>query len=356
MDLLRLAGEHREMGRQHARQARSRRAALLRVVAARLVGRWPRRPAAVDEYAAAVRRYAPETAEMLDGMAEEFDIPAARLWAYTASGWIAERRATAADALRGEGCTAFAVAEARGGPLLAKNRDYYRDHAQVQVLAEARPARGFRWIALGSVGSAGVFSSGLNERGLAVADTHVATRDLGPGAPRFAQMLHVLERCATVAEAVALLRAAPASGGGTVLVADASGALAVCELTHERAVATPAEGQAVTTNHFVHPAVRARQRALPRIDGASRGRRARVAAALRDVRVVDAESAEALLAAHGTTRTAVCRHAYPSARGRYGTISSVVYSLRDREVRVAEGWPCQAPFVRLLAGRDFWRE
>ncbi|MGH2490532.1 MAG: C45 family autoproteolytic acyltransferase/hydrolase [Candidatus Limnocylindria bacterium] len=356
MRLLHLAGDHHAMGRQHAKQARQARSALERVVEARL-GEWhERRADLAKSYVGAVRRYAPATARMLDGIADGFGIDAARLWAYTASGWVDEQMGRGNAALAGEGCTAWAVAGSagkRGEVILAKNRDYYRDHRELQVVCDAAPARGHRWFAVGSLGSPGVFSSGMNERGLCVADTHVSTRDLGPGIPRYAQMLEVLERCETVREAVRLIGSAPATGGGTLVLADSSGDLAVCELTHSGVLVLPHADAVVATNHFSSPALRRRnvQRADHR---PSLRRRARVVAAVRSDGPVGVEQAEALMARHGTEESAVCRHAYPGRAGRYGTISSVVYLPARHEVHLADGWPCTAPFQRFVAGTDFW--
>lgn len=294
---------------------------------------------------------------MLEGIADGYRIDANRLWAYLASGWVAESRGSPRAALAGEGCTVWAASGAAtrdGTPLLAKNRDYYKDHHDLQVLSDASPADGYRWLALGSVGSPGVFSSGMNERGVCVADTHVATRELGPGWPRYAQMLDVLERCATVAEAVRLLAAMPSAGGGNVVITDASGNLAACELAHGRLAVRSDAQLVVATNHFTSPVMRRRHVRLAGIHEASVARRSRVRAVLHGAGM-DADAAQMLMAAHGAQREAICRHAYPSRTARYGTISSVIYLPRAGEVRVADGWPCSAPFVRLLAGRDFWR-
>jgi hypothetical protein len=109
----------------------------------------------------------------------------------------------------------------------------------------------------------------------------------------------------------------------------------------------------VATNHFASQALR-RRNARRADHGPSLVRRSRVAAALRGGGHVTAERAAALIARHGTEESSVCRHAYPGRDGRYGTISSVVYLPARREVRIADGWPCTAPFVRLVAGTDFW--
>lgn len=357
MRLLRLAGDHRSMGRQQAAQASSMRGELLRVVEVRLADWGARQAELASIYEAAIRRYSPATAEMLEGIADGFDIDVASLWRYAASGWVAEWTTHGAGPLAGEGCTAWAVggqAALDGEPLLAKNRDYYKDHRELQVLCEGAPHARHRWLAVGSVGSPGVFSSGMNERGLVIADTHVATLDLGAGVPRYAQMLEVLERCESVPEALELLAAAPASGGGNLVIADTSGRLATCELTYGRRILKLAGDVAVATNHFTTAAMRPRHVRQGGVFGPSVARRARVAAVLRRSRPVDVRIAETLLARHGTSDSAVCRHTYPTPASDYGTISSVIYLPRRGEARVAGGWPCLEPFRRLVAGVDFW--
>lgn len=356
MRLLRVSGDHRAIGRQHGAQAQVSRPTLVRIIDSRLAGWNAREGELAAGYVEAVRRYAPATARMLEGIAEGLDLDVQRLWSYTASGWVSERLSGGTSPLAGEGCTAWAVAgtAARdGAPLLAKNRDYYRDHRDLQVLTEAEPASGYRWLAIGSLGSPGVFSSGINERGLCLADTHVPSRDLGPGTPRYAQMLDALERCATVGEAIALLGAAPAAGGGNLVLADRTGDVAVCELSHGRMAVRSDRRVVVATNHFVSPGMRRRQVRPRDAFRQSVARRARVAARLR-AGEIDPAAAEAIMARHGTRESAICRHAYPTRGGPYGTISSVVYLPTRRELRVADAWPCTGPFRRLVAGTDFW--
>ncbi|HSJ53063.1 MAG TPA: C45 family peptidase, partial [Anaerolineae bacterium] len=139
--------------------------------------------------------------------------------------------------LASEGCTTWAAsgsATANGQPILAKNRDFRPEHLPLQNVVRAIPERGFRSLYVSSAGSPGVYCAGINEAGLAVADTHVYSLDLGPGLPSYSLMMHVLQEHDTVASALDYLRAVPRLGRNNLILADASGHLSVFEGGHSR--------------------------------------------------------------------------------------------------------------------------
>lgn len=357
IEVFRLAGDHREMGRQHGHQARRRAGALRAAMAARLD------PLHGDAAAAAasralldvVRAAAPELVAMLEGMAEGLDLPFDQLWAYTAAGYVADlRRAGGLP----EGCTVWAAAgDATDDrrPVLAKSRDYALDHRPLQVLVEARPASGYRWLALGSAGSPGVFSSGLNEVGLAVADTHVPARDVGPGLPRYGVMMRLLERCQDVPAALALLARLPQLGTGNLVLADAQGRLALAELAHRRqAVEQWPGGLVVATNHYRHPSMRRLN--LDPAEEAARASRARsrlVARLLARARgQIDLPLALAIARRHGRGRVSVCRHAIDPASA---TISAIVYQPAAAAAWLLADQPCRTDPVAVRPDGDGWR-
>ncbi|MEZ5884063.1 MAG: carcinine hydrolase/isopenicillin-N N-acyltransferase family protein [Paracoccaceae bacterium] len=91
-------------------------------------------------------------------------------------------------------------------------------------------------------------------RGLALADTQVAVRHHRVGWLRYFLMTRILARCGTVAEALALIRACPHAGGGTLVLADAQGATAAVELGAAGPQVVQG-GLALRTNHYVTQAL-----------------------------------------------------------------------------------------------------
>ena len=91
---------------------------------------------------------------------------------YTLSSYLRDRHrvTSGVGANSSEGCTTWAAVPPtarHGHMLLAKNRDYHRDHIPLQTLASVKPDDGYCYLCIGSAGSPTVFSSGINERGLA---------------------------------------------------------------------------------------------------------------------------------------------------------------------------------------------
>jgi hypothetical protein len=259
----------------------------------------------------------PDGAAELDGIGAGFAIAPAELLAYLHLGVLAERAE--------DGCSTFVHGGA--APLLAKNRDYRGEHAALQrVFRHRDPARpGEDIICVGSLGSPGAFSSGMNSHGLALVDTHVGTRDHGPGLLRYFLMTRLLWHCRTVAEALAEIRRLPHAGGGTITLADAAGAHAAVELGHAAtAIVDDPRPYRVRTNHFCAEAPR--QAFLPGTRDPqaenSIGRRRRLQLWLAGCPdLPGAAEAAAMLACHG--EPALCRH---GEDGGSGTISAALFA------------------------------
>ncbi|MCZ7575177.1 MAG: C45 family peptidase [Ardenticatenaceae bacterium] len=348
---LEVEGSYYAMGREHARQVQAQRLKILEAIAARQAeldriegDATPR----LRELAAFLAEFGHPTWEMMRGIADGLGLEWALMQRYTFSAYLLDaHRATAAPQ---EGCTTFAAsapATRDGAPLLAKNRDYRRDHLALQTLTRSRPAHGYRSVHLGSAGSPGVFSSGMNERGLAVADTHVLSRDLGPGLPRYALMLDLLERCPDVPAALDYLRGVTHMGGGTMILADAEGHLAVCESGHRSSgYIARSDGWLVSTNHFTTAGLREQwiESDPPEFRGNSQARRAYVEQALaRAAGEVDAGWAQALLSDHQTGLDCLCRHERPGSTAE--TILATVFLPHSRQLLFGAGTPCAAEWV-----------
>jgi hypothetical protein len=349
MNLLRLtlAGTPVEMGRQHGRQIEHLRPHLLAVIEQRLA---ELRQLGADD-PAVVQSCLDFMAEAdrpllayLAGLSEALAVEPRVLHLYMLSSylrdlWRAQQTIpSASPPFVQEGCTVWAAsgpATVDGRPLLVKNRDYHANHLPLQILAHVAPADGYRYLSIGSAGSPEVFSSGINERGLAVADTHVLSRDIGPGLPRFSLMRELLTHHDSVASALDYLRSVPNMGGGTLMLADAGGSLALCESGHRCCgyVISHGETALVNTNHFETHALAGQwiEDEPPALLGNSLGRRRRVLIALQQGwGTVDLPWAQRLMAAHGLPQEALCRHplvGHAGDRSETGssTISSAIF-------------------------------
>ncbi|MFQ5340337.1 MAG: C45 family autoproteolytic acyltransferase/hydrolase [Anaerolineae bacterium] len=349
MRVLELAGTHYEMGRQHGHQIRDLRPIFLQAVDQRLA-KLAQSEADVQPLVTELRSAwevtALPTVEMLRGIADALELEWDPFFRYTIASYLEDRRVAAAHA---EGCTAWAAAApiARDGtPILAKNRDYRLAHLPLQCLARARPAEGYRYAYVTSAGSPAVFSSGMNEAGLAVADTHVTSLDIGPGVARYSVEMACLEYHDSVKSALDYLRGVSHIGDGTLVVADATGDVAVFEAGHaHQGVIHPKDGFVVSTNHFVTELLRDQwvDRNPADLRGNSERRHARVTAALQAAQgQVGAGWAQALMTSHGRSQDAICRH--PEIEPHSATISTVLYFPEAGEFLFANGRPCQAKF------------
>jgi isopenicillin-N N-acyltransferase-like protein len=347
---IQLAGDHYTMGHQHGRQVSALRPFLASAMENRLDG--------LDKLGIDLKSYIGEqmdlwkeaarpTMDMLRGLSNALGLPDERFFKYTIASYLTDRaNGTSSE---GQGCTVWGAARpvtVGGEPLLAKNRDYWLDHRQLQCLASANPVDGYPYQYLTSAGSPGVFSAGMNEAGLAVADTHVASLDIGPGLPRYALMMEMLEHHDRVKSALDYLRAAPHIGNGTLALIDAQGDMAIFETGHKHpGVVSPEAGFVVTTNHYVTPQLRNRwiDREPPGLQGNSLARYVYVQEVLQEARGrVDLAWAKALMSSHRGPLDSICRHTEIGHQS--GTIASLIFRPVQKTLYLASGLPCQANF------------
>jgi hypothetical protein len=235
--------------------------------------------------------------------------------------------------------------------MLVKNRDYRLDHQDLQCVAFAKPTRGFSYAYVTSAGSPGVFSSGMNEAGLAVADTHVNSLDLGPGLARYSLMMDVLEQYDQVSSALDYLQTVPHTGDGTLILLDKTGDMAVFEISHKtQGIIKPTGSYLVSTNHFTSPHLSEKweDRSRPELRGNSEGRYASISAGLRNTdELAGVAWAQKLMSDHGGPNDAICRH--PGLDPASMTISSVLYLPQTRRFYLANGNPCQVDIFTLYS-------
>ena len=337
---LQLAGSAYARGRGQAgagHAARVRTATQGRVETARAEGLFDE---AALAYLAAQRAwhavYDPEGMSELLGIAEGYGLPEPDLFAHLHLGTLRDLKGGAALA---DGCSAWAVGQGPDGPLVVKNRDYSGQHLGVQSLARhAGPdVTTGAMLCLGSLGSPGAYSSGLNAAGLALADTQVSVATHRVGWLRYFLMTRVLARARTVPEALAIIKGAPHAGGGTLVLADAHGATAAVELAAD-GVTVAAGAEVWRTNHYT--GALETDTLAPADDAIAANSRARLDHLSCTLPGADwtRAKARALMATHqGTGGAPICQHAATDAAQ---TISSAVYSCNLRQVDFCEGNPC----------------
>jgi len=245
-----------------------------------------------------------------------------------------------------EGCTTWAAAgsaPAGGQPILVKNRDNRLERLPLQIVIHATPEAGYRYVCSGSAGSPGVFCAGINQAGLAVADTHVCSTDLGPGLPDYALMMHILEAHDSVSSALDYLRSVLRQGRNNLILADAQGHLAVFEIGHRNyGLFETHDGTLVSTNHFVSPELRDCfvDTNPPPKRGNSFHRYERVTRELDDTfGQIDVPFAQRLMASHDTP---ICRHAVAGKDS--ATNSTSIFLPARRTMLFCHGLPCQGQY------------
>lgn len=310
---------------------------------------WPTVRRFIDGQRAFTERHYPEILAEIDGIAEGFGLSAARLFDYLHCSTALDL--TALPEQRPDGCTSFAAAAFAGGAVLAKNRDYRREHIAIQqVMRHADPAwNGREILVLGSLGSPGNFSSGLNSDGLALSDTASRTTDLGVGFHRYFLMTWLLVNCDSVDSALAAIRRITHTGSGLLVLADRTGAVAAVELGHRRVgIEQRPAGRVGRVNHFVLPDMAPANMEA----GASAASRAnserrwpclqRRLAALPDL--CGPDDIAAVLSYHGEDGgEAFCRH---EGADLSLTIAATIFLTRTRQLFAAFGNPCAATWQR----------
>jgi len=350
---LALHGSHYTMGRQHGQQSRSLRPQIARAIEARF------RQLAEDSPDARFEKLMQDTRALLEevdapllamirGQAEALGFDFDTLLRYNLAAFLRDDLLVRRS-LGTEGCTTWAatgLATADGEPILAKNRDYHSDHLPLQTLVRAVPQIGYPYIYVSSAGSPGVFSAGINQAGLAIADTHVYSTDLGAGLPSYAMMMHILEEHDSVSSALDYLNAMPRLGRNNLIMADATGHLAVFEGGHSSyGLFESRDGTLVNTNHFVSDEKRDCFAPVepPQVRARSLGRYEAAKHALAGAHGrIDVAFAQRLAATHDGSRSSICCH--PEAHSQMSTISASVFLPAQRRLLFCHGLPCQGRY------------
>jgi len=383
---LTLRGDHYTMGRQHGRQVKQLRPHIVEAIEARFRqierdGPDARFEALLRETREVLETLDAPLLDMIRGQAEALEFEFDTLLRYDlvaylrdalttrhrngASGELVRHRNGASGelarkAVDGEGCTTWAAtgsATANGQPMLVKNRDYRLEHLPLQIVVRATPGSGYRYVYSGSAGSPGVFCGGINQAGLAIADTHVSSTDVGPGLPDYALMMHILESYGDVSSALDYVRSVPRLGRNNLIMADARGHLAVFEIGHRTCGALEThEGTLVNTNHFASPGLQTCfvDTNPPQTEGNSFHRYEKVTNELRAARGrIDVRFAQRLMATHEGPLASICRHPragsapseWPSEDdGESATVSTSIFLPALRKMLFCHGLPCRGHY------------
>ena len=347
MRVLSLYGDHYQMGLQHGRQVYDLRPMIMSSIGTRLEGLTRTgglNAQVIAQVENAWNESARTTMDMLKGIGEKLELPFAQLFHYTLASYLDDLLLAKTQT---DGCTGWAAARSEtqdGAPMLVKNRDYFEGHIPMRAVAYATPQNGYRYIYVTSAGSPGVFSSGMNEYGLAVADTHVPSRDIGPGLARFTLMMELLEQQTNVREAITFLQRVKCMGAGNLILADAQGDMVVIENGFRHCgVIESTQDIIVTTNHFVSPELRGQH--ILKINvretyDETRDRYATAKSLLEQSRgMLDVKQAKRIVSYHGPT--ALCRH---RPKNDSDTISAAIYLPVQRQLLFCNGWPCQGSY------------
>jgi isopenicillin-N N-acyltransferase-like protein len=240
---------------------------------------------------------------------------------------------------RAGGCSLIARLDGADGPWLAQNWDWYVDAPDRCVVWTAELGGGERLV---TMTEAGILAKvGMNGRGLAVGLNILHhRRDGGPmGVPVHIILRALLDSCATIEDAEALIADAPTSASSAITVVDAAGGGAVFELSPAGyARIDPRNGLLAHTNHFVDPGLADGEDSELDREG-SRDRLALIEAMPPDT----LEAAQELLRDHSGSPESICRHGSQSAIEGLppaGTVVSVSSETAHGRFHVAAGPPC----------------
>ena len=349
---LSLCGDHFTMGKQHGEQVKALRPLIDEVIRERLReverrGQDLQFESLLVETRDALLTHSPATIDLIRGQAVALGYEVATLLRYDLVSYLRDDY-LARDAIQDEKCTTWAAtgsATADGQAVMAKTRDSSKAHLRLQTVGAITPARGHSYVCVGSAGSPAVYCGGLNDAGLAVADTHVTSTRIGPGLPDFAMMMELLENFPTVPSAVDYLTSVPRLGRNNLILADAQGEVAVFESGHRSsALFRTMDGALVNTNHRVSML---RTHFVDLNPGPLRGntfsRYDKVTAALADGHgAVDVGFAQALMASHDGPLASICRH--PRENSKSSTIAGCIFLPAERRMLFCHGLPCQGTY------------
>jgi isopenicillin-N N-acyltransferase like protein len=351
----RLAGSHRQIGRQFGEVAaplirHHLRRALARLEAHSHLSRTDALAAAM-QYRPYVQAHAPFLDEEVIGVAEGSGLSLdeaylLQLRAEAASpptAGPAPLLTAANDA--GDECTSVAVlpeATADGAAMIAHNADLPAFYREVSVVLEIVPDDQPAILMLTPAGQ--VSYIGINQAGLAVTANYLTCDGWRIGFPRYL-LSRVALAHATVDSAISAIRVIPRASSRNLLLLDTHGAAADLEMTPTRdARLEPRDGLLAHANHYVSPELLSEERAGDYVHNSqTRMSRIRELAAEQRGRLTVA-SAQQFLQDRTCYPDTLCREPQDAPERDVMTFASLVAVPSRGELHVAVGPPNQHPY------------
>jgi len=246
-------------------------------------------------------------------------------------------------------CTAVAIGDVAGGPIVAQNWDWKPAVRDTCVLLACAPHGRPAFVTLVEAGLLAKF--GVNERGLALATNALTSSiDRGePGVPYHAILRAVLTS-ETFDGAVAAVTDASRASSANYLIASADGRVVDLEVTPGSSDATStSDGPRLAhANHFTWPTARP-FKDVGRIDGEDSVLRHDVAARALAADGIGLDDVHRVLRDHEGRPSSVCAHEDPAIDPveDYVTVASFVAALGERRAWLTAGNPCEHPFEPL---------
>ena len=293
--------------------------------------------AAAAPFAAPIREHAPFLWEELEGMAAGSGVPLARLL-------ILQARAEVMRANKGgpaPECTTFAVSGPRAGgaTLFGQNVDLVPFVESFGVIVRHVPPDAPAALYYTTAGLLG--HNGLNEAGVGVCANFIDDPEGGgDGLPRY-RLSRLALRAETAEAAREAALAPPRAASRNLLIADDRGTLLDVEaLRREAAVLRGVDGLLVHANHLEAPEFQGYEKASEN----SLRRRERLEELLETAREpLSVTDIQGFYRDHANAPHSVCAHPFPGRNLQ--TVVSVIGDLTLRELHVAKGAPCRAPYA-----------
>jgi hypothetical protein len=279
------------------------------------------------------------------GIAAGFDLPEADLFTAFHIGMLTKGKCILpAEA---DGCSSWAAAEGPDGPLVVKNRDasgtlYGLQHV---ALHSGPDIASGHMLCVGSIGAPASYSSGINGWGFALADTHIPLQTYTVGWHRYFLMGRLLADCRSVAEALAVIRSAPHAGGGSITMADASGATATVEFADIGPSITegaPGRSPVLHTN-TLKTSPQSRETVVTEAVGSTSNARYAFLESTLPSRQWDIASAKSLMATHHDGGAPLCQHA---EREGSQTLSTAIFACAAGTLDFSPDNPCNGTWHR----------
>jgi len=277
-----------------------------------------------------VKRIFPGVLEEIRGFADACHASYERLAAFILS--------IGASKPSGAACSVFATFDG-SDVVFGRNYDFYyrfKEHSESYL---TKPKDGYC-----SVGNSDIFvgrEDGVNEKGLAIGMTAVSPLRVKPGISFALATRCVLDKCANVEEGVKTLSDAHFLITNSYLLADREGNMAVVEACPDKVrVRRPEEGDnfIVCTNQFMLPEMLEMENQKERPSDSPNRYMSIYKAIKQGSGKIDVKTAQKILSDHIGY---VCSHVEEI---KLGTLWSIVATLREPKIYVAEGHPCRTKY------------